>query len=267
MIPSSVASAIGSVANMSLPVFIYNLEDLVAGKHSEIPTGNVVLDGAEGRHAVSVKRMTAGEQIKLIDGRGGWATATVASTSGKSTLNLQVFECNEEAAPTPTVTVFQAIPKSERSELAVDLLTQGGADAIVPWEAHRCVAKWVGAKRSKGVLKWQQAAIAAAKQSRRTRIPEIAEPMTTAQIAEQLEQFDEVLVLHEDAAVPFATVDVSTAKSIALIIGPEGGVSPAEAEAFRKAGARAVKLGPEVLRTASAGIVALAALGVQTSRW
>lgn len=254
---------------MSLPVFIADLDAVLEGTFAALPEAGqaFTLTGPEGRHAVSVKRIAVGEKIALVDGRGGRAIAEVTATRGKDILEARIVEREELPAPTPTVTVIQALPKSERSELAVDLLTQGGADRIVPWEASRCVAKWQGAKRGKGVQKWRQAAIAAAKQSRRPRLPEVTEPMSTAQVAAMLGEFDLVLILHEEAAAPIAQVPLDRAGSIAVIIGPEGGVSPEEVEQLTRAGATAVKLGPEVLRTASAGIVALAAIGVRTDRW
>ncbi|WP_046096163.1 16S rRNA (uracil(1498)-N(3))-methyltransferase [Corynebacterium ulcerans] len=256
---------------MSLPTFVYDLDSVLQGQRPHLPhVGEAVrLDGAEGRHAVSVKRIVVGERIKLIDAHGAHVEALVTETSGKDKLAAIVEASGMQEPATPSVTVFQAIPKSERSELAVDLLTQGGVDAIVPWEAQRCVAKWTGAKREKSVHKWRAAAVAAAKQSRRSAIPTIDSPVTTSELARRLatENFDMVLMLHEDAQQPFAALPLREAASIALIIGPEGGIGQEEAAELQAAGARLAKLGPEVLRTASAGIVALAAIGALTSRW
>lgn len=258
---------------MSLPVFVYNVDAFLAGEEVVLPReGDTVrLSGSEGRHAVSVKRITAGEQIELMDGHGTKAVATVVSTSGKDTLNAKVDEVIVTGRAYPQVTVVQALPKSERSELAIDLLTQGGADTIIPWEASRCIAKWQGAKKSKGVSKWRQAALAAAKQSRRATIPHISDPATTHEVGELIKDYDLALILHEDSSEAMKDildrhVTVAT-ESIVVIIGPEGGITAEEAEQFRRSGAHAVKLGPEVLRTASAGIVALAALGISTGRW
>lgn len=256
---------------MSLPLFIYDLETLLAGGTPELPeSGEVRLSGPEGRHAVSVKRIAQGERILLSDGHGSLATVLVTGTSGKDALSGQVEEITRTQI-SPTVTVFQALPKAERSELAVDLLTQGGADEIVAFEAERCVAKWVGSKRDKGLTKWRQAAIAAAKQSRRATVPQVTGPMNTAQVAAALATFDLALILHEEAAVPIrtalSTADVGNAARIAVIIGPEGGLSAQEVAVLQEAGATAIKLGPEVLRTATAGLAALAVIGAATARW
>ena len=222
--------------------------------------GPFTLRGPEGRHAVTVKRIGPGEKVMLADGHGCRSHATVTAAEGKDLLHVTVTSREEVPLPTPKVTVIQALPKSDRQELTVDLLTQGGADRIVPWEAERCIAKW----QPKKAKKWENAAVAAAKQSRRAHLPLIMKPNA---LDEAFAEADLVLVLHEEASVPLATVDVSTAQHIALIIGPEGGVSPAELERFRAAGAKPVLLGPEVLRTATAGFAALSAIGVKTSRW
>lgn len=245
---------------MSRPVYV-----------QEFPTpptvGEVIeLTGDEGRHAVSVKRTSVGEQIELVDGHGTRAVITVTGVSGKDRL-VGVVDCvASEPAPRPTVTVIQALPKAARSELTVDLLTQAGADVIVPWQAGRSVANW-GKKQDKGLAKWRAAARAAAKQSRRSRIPEITPVADQAAVAALIQAAPLALMLHEDATGKITDQPVAQVDSVVLIIGPEGGISPAELDAFTTAGAHPVRLGPEVLRTASAGMVALAALGAVTDRW
>ncbi|WP_311323462.1 16S rRNA (uracil(1498)-N(3))-methyltransferase [Corynebacterium matruchotii] len=245
---------------MSRPVYV-----------QEFPTpptvGEVIeLTGDEGRHAVSVKRTGVGEQIELVDGHGTRAVITVTGVSGKDRL-VGVVDCvANEPAPRPTVMVIQALPKAARSELTVDLLTQAGADVIVPWQADRSVANW-GKKQDKGLAKWRAAARAAAKQSRRSRIPEITPVADQAAVAALIQAAPLALMLHEDATGKITDQPVAQVDSVVLIIGPEGGISPAELDAFTTAGAHPVRLGPEVLRTASAGMVALAALGAVTDRW
>ena len=245
---------------MSRPVYV-----------QEFPTPPIVgevieLTGDEGRHAVSVKRTGVGEQIELVDGHGTRAVITVTGVSGKDRL-VGVVDCvASEPAPRPTVTVIQALPKAARSELTVDLLTQAGADVIVPWQAGRSVANW-GKKQDKGLAKWRAAARAAAKQSRRSRIPEITPVGDQAAVAALIQAAPLALMLHEDATGKITDQPVAQVDSVVLIIGPEGGISPAELDAFTTAGAHPVRLGPEVLRTASAGMVALAALGAVTDRW
>lgn len=245
---------------MSRPVYV-----------QEFPTpptvgGVIELTGDEGRHAVSVKRTSVGEQIELVDGHGTRAVITVTGVSGKDRLTGVVDCVASEPASRPTVTVVQALPKAARSELTVDLLTQAGADVIVPWQAGRSVANW-GKKQDKGLAKWRAAARAAAKQSRRSRIPEITPVGDQAAVVALIQAAPLALMLHEDATGKITDQPVAQADSVVLIIGPEGGISPAELDAFTTAGAHPVRLGPEVLRTASAGMVALAALGAVTDRW
>ena len=245
---------------MSRPVYV-----------QEFPTpptvgGVIELTGDEGRHAVSVKRTGVGEQIELVDGHGTRAVITVTGVSGKDRLTGVVDCVANEPVPRPTVMVIQALPKAARSELTVDLLTQAGADVIVPWQAGRSVANW-GKKQDKGLAKWRAAARAAAKQSRRSRIPEITPVADQAAVAALIQAAPLALMLHEDATGKITDQPVAQADSVVLIIGPEGGISPAELDAFTTAGAHPVRLGPEVLRTASAGMVALAALGAVTDRW
>ena len=237
----------------------------------EFPTpptvGEVIeLTGDEGRHAVSVKRTSVGEQIELVDGHGTRAVITVTGVSGKDRLTGVVDCAANEPASRPTVTVIQALPKAARSELTVDLLTQAGADVIVPWQAGRSVANW-GKKQDKGLAKWRGAAPAGAKQTRGARIPESTPVADQAAVMALIQAAPLALMLHEDATGKITDQPVAQADSVVLIIGPEGGISPAELDAFTAAGAHPVRLGPEVLRTASAGMVALAALGAVTDRW
>ena len=253
---------------MSLPVFIH--PDLSAARTGEAFS----FTGSEARHAVTVKRMGEGERLELIDGTGIRLTLTITAATGKDSLEGMVESIVTTPEPTPRVTVVQAIPKSERAELAVDLATQAGADEIIAWQADRCVAKWDGKKAPKAVAKWQAAADSAAKQSRRARIPQVRGPLTTPQLVQELSRdraagdaaaAPTVLVLHEEATASIK--DVTLADDVVLLVGPEGGIGDAELDRLKEAGATPIKLGPEVLRTASAAMVALAAIGMRTQRW
>ena len=167
--------------------------------------------------------------------------------------------------------MVQALPKSDRSELAVELATEAGADAFVPWQAARCVARWDGPKAAKGVGRWQAVAVAAAKQSRRPHVPEVAPVHRTADVAEAVRatvaRGGVAAVLHESATDPFGSLSLADAAELLLVVGPEGGVDDAELAALTTAGARPVLLGPTVLRTSTAAAVALGAVGVLTPRW
>ena len=228
-----------------------------------------VLDGPEGRHAATVRRIRVGERVLLTDGHGNVADCTVI-TAARDALELRVTTRHRVAASYPRVTVVQALAKGERSELAVELATEAGADAVIPWQAKRCVARWEGAKCEKGVQRWRKTATASAKQSRRAYVPEISPVHTTDQVAslvgDVVSAGGRAMVLHESARTALADGELQVPE-VVLVIGPEGGIDETELAAFVAAGASAVHLGPTVLRTSTAAAVALGALGVLTSRW
>lgn len=232
--------------------------------------GRFVLDGPEGRHAATVRRSRVGEVLAVTDGAGTWAVGPVVELA-KDALTLDLGEPVTDPLPRPAVTVVQALPKGERSDLAVDLATEAGADVIVPWSASRCVARWVGEKAGRGVQRWRQVAREAAKQSRRTRFPIVDELHDSRTLADRIATLTAAgglaLLLHEAESRALSGVDLPVDGGLMIVIGPEGGLSPEEIAAFTDAGAVAVRLGPEVLRTSTAAAVALGAIGVRTARW
>ncbi len=228
-------------------------------------TADLLVDGAEGRHAVDVLRLEPGERVRVGDGRGAVAEGEVVS-AGPTGLRVAVQARFEVPAPDPEFVLVQALPKGDRGPLAVDLATELGVDRIVPWTAARCVTRWREDRVGKGVAKWRAAARAASKQSRRARVPEVTEPMTTREVCGLLGDADLAVVLHEQARRPMAALTVPAHGLVAVVVGPEGGLTDGEVVAFRAAGAEPVRLGPEVLRTSTAGAAALAALSAGT-RW
>jgi 16S rRNA (uracil1498-N3)-methyltransferase len=248
---------------MTAPVFLVEHFDTDGG-------GRHVLDGPEGRHAVSVKRLRSGEEVVLTDGAGRWADCVVLGTEGKDRLIVRMGTVAEEPAEEPRITVVQALPKGDRGELAVETMTETGVDAIVPWAASRCITQWKGERGLKALAKWRATAREAGKQSRRVRFPEVADALTTKQVAALLAKADLAAVLHEDTELgtePFATAALPGSGEIVLVVGPEGGISPEEVALFTEAGARTFHLGRTVLRTSTAGTVATALLLARTGRW
>lgn len=229
-----------------------------------------VVDGDEGFHAATVRRIRPGEQLVLGDGAGGLARCEV-ERAGREGLQARVLGRWNVAPGSPAVTVVQALPKSERSELAVELATEAGADAFLAWQAARCVATWEGARVEKGLRRWRAVARSAARQSRRAHIPPVDGVLSTAalirRVRAEVTAGSAVLALHESATDRLANIHVAQADSIFLIVGPEGGIAPEEIAALTEAGAVPVRLGPQVLRTSTAAAVALGALGVLTPRW
>ncbi|GAA4767971.1 16S rRNA (uracil(1498)-N(3))-methyltransferase [Streptomyces sanyensis] len=246
---------------MTAPVFVVGSLDGVR------PGTTVTLDGPEGRHAVSVRRLTPGEEVVLTDGRGSGASGTVLAAEGRDRLVVEVAALPAEPEPVPRITVVQALPKGDRGELAVETMTETGVDAVVPWAAARCITQWRGDRGAKSLAKWRSTAREAGKQARRLRFPEIAEAATTRQVAALLAQADFAAVLHEEGAEPLATAALPAEGSIVLVVGPEGGVSPEESAVFAQAGARPYRLGRSVLRTSTAGTAAVALLLGRTGRW
>ncbi|MEV7543461.1 16S rRNA (uracil(1498)-N(3))-methyltransferase [Streptomyces sp. NPDC089915] len=247
---------------MTAPVFVVE----------EVPAGpEFVLEGPEGRHAVSVKRLAPGEDVVLTDGRGRWTEGVVKAAEGKDRLvvtDLNAVE--EEPEPAVRITVVQALPKGDRGEVAVETMTETGVDAIVPWQASRCITQWRGERGAKSLAKWRSTARESGKQSRRVRFPEVGEALSTRQVAALLAGADLAMVLHEDRGAdsePLATAALPESGSVVLVVGPEGGVSPEELAAFAEAGARPYRLGHSVLRTSTAGTAATAVLLARTGRW
>ncbi|GAB2843613.1 16S rRNA (uracil(1498)-N(3))-methyltransferase [Streptomyces deserti] len=229
--------------------------------------GRYVLDGPEGRHAVSVKRLQPGETVVLTDGAGRWAECEVVGTEGKDRLVVHLPAVSEEPPESPRITVVQALPKGDRGELAVETMTEVGVDAIVPWAAARCITQWKGERGLKSLAKWRATAREAGKQSRRVRFPDVADAATTRQVASLLADADFAAVLHESGDAPLATAELPSSGQIVLVVGPEGGVSPEELALFETSGAQAYRLGRSVLRTSTAGTAAAAVLLARTGRW
>lgn len=226
-----------------------------------------VVDGDEGHHAANVRRIRVGEHIDLSDGAGTLAHCVVENTA-KGSVTARITEQVTLPPARPSVTVVQALPKSDRSELAIELATEAGADAFVAWQSARCVARWDGPKADKGLRRWSAVARSAARQSRRAYIPTVTGVESTRDLLRRIASTDSVvLALHESATAPFAEIPVAQSDSVILIIGPEGGIADDEIAALTDAGAHAVRLGPTVLRTSTAAAVALGALGALTSRW
>lgn len=243
---------------MTLPVFL--VEALPSGEE-------FVLDGPEGRHAATVKRLRVGEELVLSDGSGAQVRCSVAAVE-RDALSLRVVERWVEPEPAPRVVLAQALVKGDRGELAVELATEAGVDGVVPWRAARCITKWEdGPRGAKALGRWRSTVREAAKQARRSRVPVVDEPVSTTQLSHRVSSSALTLVLHESATERLADVELPADGDVLLVVGPEGGITPEELDALRSSGARIVRLGPTVLRASTAAAVALGALGVLTARW
>lgn len=244
---------------MSAPVFLLADTPLRPGT-------TVVLAGPEGRHAARVQRLRTGERLRLTDGSGSMAEGAVLAV-GSDRLEVALDSVTTVDPPLPRFVVVQALAKGARGELAVAMLTEVGADVLVPWAAERCVARWEGERGRRSLERWRTAAREAAKQARRSRFPEVTTLADTREVGALLRSSSRGVVLHEAAGEPLAAVSLPDDGDVVVVVGPEGGISAGELAVFATAGARVGRLGPTVLRTSTAGPAALAVLLSRTARW
>jgi 16S rRNA (uracil1498-N3)-methyltransferase len=226
----------------------------------------IVLAGPEGRHAATVRRLTAGERVDVTDGAGHVAECLVAAARPDS-LELTVQNLRFQPRPDPAVVVAQALPKGDRGQLAVELMTEAGVDGIVPWAAQRCVTRWHSDRGGRALARWRATARESAKQARRAWLPAVTEPVGTSELARRVANAALAVLLDPAAPASLATVPLPPSGEIVVIVGPEGGVAPAEAAELARAGAVSAHLGPTVLRTSSAGLAAASVLFSRCGRW
>ena len=243
---------------MTLPLFVVD--------PAAFEADSVVLDGDEGHHAAVVQRLRVGEHLTLTDGTGRGADCVVTAVS-RGTLQLRVLTRRHEPAPAPRLVVVQALPKGDRGERAVELLTEVGVDVVVPWTSTRTVVAWKGERGLKALRRWRSTAKAAAKQSRRLRVPEVRELHTTEALTDVIRPAAAAYLLHEHTGSSVADVAVPASGDLVLVVGPEGGIDDAEMAALGAAGAVPLRLGSTVLRSSTAGGVAAAALLSRSPRW
>lgn len=257
---------------MSNPVFYAAPEQLMA----LVPGDLFLLDGPEGRHAAIVKRLTAGEPVDMCDGAGLRLVCTVTGAD-KASLTVRVDSVIPEGVPAIPFTLVQALAKGDRDELAIETATELGIDAVVPWQAERSIVRWKMDKAIKGPEKWRQVVAAGAKQARRSAVPQVGSLVGTAGVCELIAGAGLAVILHEDAVDSLATVarewlvaepdEALRQRGVVMIVGPEGGMSSAEVDAFRAAGARTALLGHHVLRSSTAGPAAVVVLSQELGRW
>lgn len=246
---------------MTRPVFVADPQTM-----GYATVGSTVeLTGPEGRHAAAVRRIGAGESVDLVDGQGRRATAYVLG-SDRAGLTLRVDEVTDEEPPQPRLVLVQALAKGDRDDQAIEAATELGVDAVVPWQAQRSIVQWRGERGRKAHGKWVDAVTAAGKQSRRARFPDVEPLVDLRGLVRRVEDAAATFVLHEEATVPLAGVELPGEGDVLLVVGPEGGITPDELDALVAAGAHVVRLGHTVLRSSSAGPAAVAVLSA-AARW
>ncbi|MFF2032608.1 16S rRNA (uracil(1498)-N(3))-methyltransferase [Arthrobacter sp. NPDC058192] len=260
---------------MSNPVFFTAPGTL----DQQVPGSVFVLDGAEARHAVTVKRLAVGEAVDIADGAGKRLTGTVAAVA-PGELTVECLDIAEEPRPGIGLVLVQALAKGDRDELAAETATELGIDAVIPWQAERSIVRWKAERAAKAHAKWQAVVTAAAKQARRAWIPEVRAAVDGAGLQAAVAAADLAVILHEDAVRPLrqvletwldglnsSTPGAGGAVEILLIVGPEGGISPREVTRLCDAGAVTALLGHHVLRSSTAGPAATVLASDILGRW
>jgi 16S rRNA (uracil1498-N3)-methyltransferase len=210
--------------------------------------------------------MRVGEAIALTDGRGLKARGVVRDVAPKQ-LTVAVHSVETIESPVVSFTLVQAVAKGDRDELAIQAATELGAGKVVPWQADRSISKWDG-KEEKNRERWQQIVDEAAKQALRPWFPEVAQVQSSKSLAKQIaESAGTFLVLDPTAVMSLNQVELSKSGEVALIVGPEGGITEAELALFETAGAKRVHLGSGILRTSTAGMAAISVLAAKSGYW
>lgn len=249
------------------PLFLLPRGGLPGGLPGGVAAPVITLSGPEGHHAAAVRRLRPGERADLSDGAGTLAEGVVLTVT-RDSVTVELRAVHTAPRPQPRIVIAQALPKGDRGELAVELMTEIGVDTIVPWAAERTITTWHAERGQKALAKWRSTAREAAKQSRRPWLPEVTELASTKALAARVSaETPLAVVLEADGQAKLSDLPLPESGDILLIVGPEGGVSPAERDVFRDAGAVEARLGPTVLRTSTAGTVAAAVLLARTPRW
>ncbi|CAB4955876.1 unannotated protein [freshwater metagenome] len=230
-----------------------------------LDVGAVVnLEGAEGHHAASVRRMRVGEAIQLTNGKDTHSRGVVVAVSPKS-LEVRIDSVEKLVTPALSFGLVQALAKGDRDELAIQAATELGVSRITPWQAERSVSRWDAAKSAKGVERWTTITAEAAKQATRPLFPIVSEPVGTKALAASMNE--NYLILDPTAKLSIVDWTAPAEGHIELVVGPEGGISEHELELFESAGGVRVHLGEGILRTSTAGMAALAFLAGRNGLW
>ena len=235
------------------------------GSDSAVGT-SFTIGGPEAKHAISVRRMTIGESISVSDGSGVKMRGKVTKVK-KETLEISIESIEELFAPKSQLVLIQALAKGDRDELAIQACTELGLFGVIPWQADRSISIWKAEKKQKGQARWQSIVTEAAKQSLRAFIPRVEQVLDSQELISALEVFDQVLILEPEADKSITEINPPAEGKVAIVVGPEGGISEQELESFKKAGFSSVRLGRGVLRTSTAGMAAVSYLQAKLGDW
>ncbi len=234
----------------------------------QIEADGIRITGQDLNHMKNVLRMKTGETLTVSDGSDRQYICEIAAYTESEAL-LRIVDIEGANAELPAeITLFQGIPKGEKFELILQKCTELGTVRFVPVSMSRCVAKIDPKKEGKKLERYQKIAESAAKQSQRNRIPVVTPVMNLRQALSYAEEQNmRLLFAYEKADNPEKTREiirsVRPGQRIGIVIGPEGGFDPEEAELLKKGGAETVTLGNRILRTETAPIYLMSVLGYQ----
>lgn len=221
----------------------------------------VLLTGEDGRHIAKSLRCREGDVVQLCDGRGTDAAGTITAIAG-DTVTVSLSERRPSRSELPClVTLYQALPKGDKLDLIVQKTVELGVAAVVPVLTSRCVSRPDGKSMEKKLERLRKIAREAAGQSGRGRIPEVRPLISFGEALGELEKSLCPILFYEEARELLGPLLAPRPGEIALMVGSEGGFSPAEARKARERGIRLCTMGPRILRCETAPLYALSAIG------
>ena len=231
---------------------------------SQIQGNHIFIDGPDVNHIRNVLRMNPGEEVNVTDGSGEKVYRCAIASIGEDKVELNIMWAQEKGMELPSkIYLFQGLPKSDKMELIIQKAVELGVYEIIPMATARAVVKLDQKKAAAKVKRWQAISESAAKQSKRSRIPEVHAVMNFKDAVEYAKLQDMILVPYENERGMEATREalkkVKPGQSISVFIGPEGGFSEEEIDALRQ-DAEVLSLGKRILRTDTAAICAMSML-------
>ena len=222
----------------------------------------VLLDKKEAKHALGARRLVDGDEVVVFDGHGAWASARVGSRDERGGLELVVGDHHQAVSENPSIELAASLPKGDRLSTMLDMATQLGIAAFTPLKCTFSVVS-LDRKRQDPTERWTRIMVEACKQSRRATLPVIGPESTPASVIERAEAKGATIVVGDAAGEPSGD-GFAGASHLILLVGPEGGFSPAEQAMLQDAEAagrvRRVAIGRGILRveTAATAIIAVA---------
>lgn len=231
---------------------------------NQIGEESISITGADVNHIKNVLRMKIGETVLISDGNDREYTCCIDALSDDEVI-AKIEDVNgPERELSVKVTLFQALPKSDKMEMIIQKMVELGVYEIVPVSTKRCVVKLDAKKAKKKAERWQAISLSAAKQSKRGIVPKVEKPVSFQQAIENAGEMDLILIPYENAENMDYTREIirgiKPGMRIGVFIGPEGGFAPEEVETAVKGGAKEITLGRRILRTETAGLALMSAI-------